>query len=154
MKYVKFDDNTGAYEWDPYFEYLRTAKDRFPAGLFAYASSWDHYSLDSRDSLHDSWLQTVQLTGGIGGAGVEAIQLEFLGAYHDRLHLLSYSGVKEFAIRLAGAPGAGSRDLLVHEFRAEEDAFVHELLFAEQQSITIKFDSFAAKQQRLPSKPD
>jgi hypothetical protein len=122
--------------------------------LFTYASSWDHYSLDSHDSLHDSWLQTIQLTGGSGGAAVETIQLQLLGAYHDRLHVLTYRGVKGFAIGIEGESGAGSRDLLVHEFRAEEDAFVHELQFAENQSIRIRFASFSATQQPLPRKRD
>ena len=152
MKYVRFDADSVAYDWDPYFAYLSAQKSRFTAELFAYASNWNLYSFDSRDSLHDSWLQTVQLSGGGGGAVVETIELELLGAYHDRLHVLTYTGVKEFAIRLSATAGANSRDLLVHEFRAEQDAFVHELLFAEEQSISIAFGSFSSKQQLLSSK--
>ena len=55
MRYVEIDADTGMVRWDAYFEYLKSVRTYFSPELYAYASNWEHYSLDSKDSLHDAW---------------------------------------------------------------------------------------------------
>lgn len=132
MKYVKVDKLTGEVMWDPYFEYLRSMRDRFPAALYAYAIDWGHYSLDGTDSLHDAWLVSVQL-----GCRNREVTLEFLGARHDRKHHFTYADVDQYRMDLEVTYKRGDRDVLMHEFTMNEGRLVHEIVFPNERAISI-----------------
>jgi hypothetical protein len=132
MKYVAIDKTTGEVTWDAYFAYLRSIRDRFPAELYAYAIDWGHYSLDGVDSLHDSWLGSVQI-----GYRNREITLEFLGARHDRKHCFTYAEVDQYRMDLEVTYKRGDRDVLMHEFTMNEGRLVHEIVFSNKSAISI-----------------
>jgi hypothetical protein len=134
MKYVRIDSETGAVQWDAYFEYLTSVRSQFPAQLFSYAANWEHYSLDGRNSLHDAWLtQSSFHTDG------KVVTLSFLGASRDRTHVFRYRGVESYVFNLAVSYRSGDRDVLAHEFRIEDGAVVHELVFPFDRWIALRF---------------
>jgi hypothetical protein len=133
MKYVRIDAETGAVEWDAYFEYLHSIRSQFPTQLFSYAANWEHYSLDGANSLHDSWLTEVRFD-----YQKEVVTLGFLGARRDRTHVFRYQGVASYAFNLSVNYRSGDRDLLAHEFRVEDGFIVHELIFAGEQSVALR----------------
>lgn len=152
MEHVDIDPHTGRVSWDEYFRYLERNKDKFPRTLYEYAANWDHYSLDSHSSLHDAWLENIAFGPRPGNSRVGSLTLTFLGAFHDRRHTFSYSGVHSFSIDLASSEQPGYRDLLAHEFRTGNGHFVHEMRFAGGGAVSIAFESITILQQ--PLSPD
>ena len=143
MKYVRYDPDDGAYYWDEYFQYLESHRSRFPAQLYEFAARWEHYSLSDRESLHDSWVQEIRIRRQGSAATITAVELSLLGASHDLVHKLTYESVHEVRFDLEYPAGQSGCDLLVHEFRVEEDSFVHELLFASGKTILVRFQDFS-----------
>jgi len=136
MKYVRIDAETGAVEWDAYFEYLNSVRSQFPSQLFAYAANWEHYSLDGRNSLHDSWLTEVRFD-----YQKNVVTLGFLGAQRDRTHVFRYQGVASYVFNLSVNYQSGDRDLLAHEFRVEDGSIAHELVFPGEQWVALRFSN-------------
>jgi hypothetical protein len=137
MKYVDIDPIAGSVTWDRYFEYLRQAERQFPEALHRYALDWDHYSLDGANSLHDAWLVGIQWSY----RGLQQVTLEFLGARHDRRHVLRYDGVKFYSLDLTVEYQHGDRDVMAHEFRIEQGGITHEVLFANNKRILVTADA-------------
>lgn len=135
MKYVEINEATGAVSWEPYFEYLRGARELFPPQLYSYVIDWKHYALDSMDSLHDAWL-----TGAMFGYREREVTLEFLGPWHDRTQVFRYTGVKSYKFDVLTEYRAGDADVLAHEFRIEEGRVVHEIVFSNRKNIVIAAD--------------
>jgi hypothetical protein len=132
MRYVEIDASTGAVRWDAYFDYLKTVRAQFSPELYAYASDWKHYSLDSKDSLHDAWVLGINFPY----RGKEVV-LELLGPHRDRKHVLKYVGVSACVVNFDIEYRHGDRDVLAHEFRIEKDLVVHEIALAGANSITV-----------------
>jgi hypothetical protein len=132
MKYVEIDEVTGEVSWDRYFAYLESVKASFPSELHAYASAWEHYALDSKASLHDAWLTTARFAHRD-----HEVTLEFLGPWHDRTHVFRYRGVKSYAFDVSLRYGPDDPDVLAHEFRIEDGAIVHEIVFVTGKAIVI-----------------
>jgi hypothetical protein len=132
MQYVEVDRQTGVVSWEAYFEYLSSARSDFPAELYAYVANRDHYSLEGRNSLHDSCLIGVQL-----GYRAQDVVLAFLSAWHDRKHVLTYVGVESYTLNIEVNYTAGDRDLLAHEFRMEDGLVTHEIAFRTGRMIRI-----------------
>jgi hypothetical protein len=124
MKYLEIDPQTGAVSWDAYFEYLGSMRNDFSADLYAYAANREHYSQDGRNSLHGAWLIGVQL-----GYRAQDVVLAFLSCWHDRKHVLTYTGVESYALNLEVEYSAGDRDILAHEFRLDDGLVTHEIAF-------------------------
>lgn len=133
MKYIEIDPRTGTVSFEGYFEYLQAVKADFPPDLYAYAANPQHYCLDGKNSLHDSWLIGVQF-----GYRSNEVVLALLGAWHDRKHILTYVGVEEYTIDLSVHYAAGDRDVLAHEFRLEAGLVVHEIAFTEGRFIVVR----------------
>lgn len=132
MRYVEIDPLTGVVHWDAYFEYLKDNQQNFPPELFAYASDWKHYSLDSNESLHDAWLLGIYFP-----YRKKEITVELIGPQHDRKHVLRYFDVDEYVIDLNARNRSGDRDVLAHEFRIERGLVIHEVAFASSKSVLI-----------------
>ena len=97
--------------------------------------------MDSPQSLHDAWLESLEILEPAEGKRHEQrstrITLRLLGALHDRIHELTYVGVRRYRID-APAGQRGQGDLIVHEVRIEEDdLIVHELLFANGGTVEV-----------------
>jgi hypothetical protein len=134
MKYIDMDERRGevSARFDRYFEYLRSVQHQFSSDLYAYASKLEHYSLDGKSSLHDSWLMTARFS-----YREKELTLEFLGAWHDRKLVLKYLGVKTYMFDLNVQFRNGDGDVLVHEFRIEDEFVTHEIAFHQGKSILI-----------------
>jgi hypothetical protein len=124
MKYVEIDLQTGVVSWDAYFDYLGSVRNDFPAELYSYAANREHYSPDGRNSLHGAWLIGVQL-----GYRAQDVVLAFLSVWHDRKHVLTYTGVESYALNIEVEYSAGDRDILAHEFRVDDGLVTHEIAF-------------------------
>lgn len=135
MKYVQIDSVTGVLNWDKYFEHLLRIQHQLPAALYKYAANWDHYSLEGANSLHDAWLVSAQFS-----YKEQEVILEFLGARHDRRHVLHYVGVKSYVFDLDVEYRFGDRDILAHEFRLDDGLLTHEILFSNNRHIIVKAD--------------
>jgi hypothetical protein len=133
MKYVEVDPHTGDVSWDAYFEYLRAVREDFPPELYSYAANGEHYCLDGRNSLHDAWLIGVQF-----GYRAQEVVLAFLGAWHDRKHVLTYVGVETYALDIDVQYRSGDRDIVIHEFRVDDGLVTHEIVFSTGKSIVIR----------------
>ena len=132
MKYVEIDPQTGVVSWDAYFEYLSSVRSDFPAELYSYAANRQHYSPDGRNSLLGAWLIGVQL-----GYRAQDVVLAFLSAWHDRKHVLTYTGVESYAVNIEVEYSAGDRDIVAHEFRLEDGLVTHEIGFSTGKIVRI-----------------
>jgi hypothetical protein len=132
MKYVEIDPQTGVVSWDAYFEYLSSVRSDFPTELYSYAANRQHYSPDGRNSLLGAWLIGVQL-----GYRAQDVVLAFLSTWHDRKHVLTYTGVESYAVNIEVEYSAGDRDIVAHEFRLEDGLVTHEIGFSTGKVVQI-----------------
>jgi hypothetical protein len=145
----------GVWQFDPYFAYLASVRDRVPEHVYAFASDWAHYALDSPRSLHDSWIEELSVrehaAGPPSGGRQTEITLRFLGPMHDRIQVLRYSDVQSYRVT-ADETAGGHGDLLVHELRLDEHGtLVHELLFASGAAIVVQFADLVYEDHLNPS---
>ena len=121
-------------DFDAYTAYLAGVEDRFPPHVAAFARDQRHYALDTPETLHDAWLESLAVTEPAAGdrhrERQTAIELRLLGAFHDRIHVLSYTGVRRYTFS-GNRVSAGHGDLYTHEVRLAADglALEHEFLF-------------------------
>lgn len=149
MEFVNINPTNREVSWDKYFRYLEQQKEKFPADLYEYAINWDNYSLDSKDSLHDSWLESIEFNHTNKSMKVDNISLRMLGAYHDRYHELRYIEVQSFNMELRGSDEPGYRDLLAHEFRVTNQCFTHEICFSNLGFISVQFKKLTVNQEKI-----
>ncbi len=139
MEHLK-RDASGTWQFDPYFAYLATIRDRLPAQVYAFASTWDHYALDNPRSLHDSWLEQIEVREAASGTRSEQrrteMTLRLLGPMHDRIQVLRYRGVTDYRVQ-----GTSSR----------ADRLVHELLFANGAEIVVECGHLDYDEQARPA---
>ena len=132
MQYVELDPDTGVVTWDGYFDYLSSARTDFPPELYAYAANREHYSPEGRNTLQGAWLIGVQL-----GYRAQDLVLAFLSAWHDRKHVLTYTGVESYALNIEVEYSAGDRDIVAHEFRLDDALVTHEIAFSTGKTVRI-----------------
>src|SRR5882724_5634901 len=91
-------NSAGIWQFDRYFDYLGSIRGRLAPHVAAFALPLERYSLDSPHSLHDAWLESLTIeelaAGERGEQRNTRITVRLLGAYHDRWHELTYSGVR------------------------------------------------------------
>jgi hypothetical protein len=120
-------------DFDAYSRYLKTVRDRLPAHVAAFATDARHFAPDAKETLHDAWLMELSVREPATGERKEQrtteIELRLLGAFHDRVHALRYTGVERYEV--VGIVGGGHGDLYTHEVRLAPDGVrvVHEFLF-------------------------
>jgi hypothetical protein len=121
-------------DFDAYAAYLTRIEDRLPPHVAAFARDRRYYALDTPETLHDAWLESIAVSERATATRSQdrqtVVEVRLLGAFHDRIHVLSYSGVRRYAFS-GHRVGAGHGDLYTHEVRlsAGGDALEHELLF-------------------------
>ncbi|MTW11157.1 hypothetical protein GM658_11130 [Pseudoduganella eburnea] len=135
---------------EDYFSFLESNRTKFPEGVFEFAYNFCHYDLSDPSSLHDAWLNHLVLrengTGDRKQFRSLALELEFLGPFHDKLLQFDYSGVTGFSMQSKdGAPALlnGCGDVLMHEVRLSDGGLVeHELQFSSSVVLTITCSTF------------
>ena len=153
MKHLQ-RDASGAWQFDPYFAYLATIRERLAEHVYAFAADWAHYALDSPRSLHDAWLEELVLTEAAPSKSPQdrptQLTLRLLGPMHDRVHVLQYYRVLGYRLE-AGMTARGHGDVLVHEVRLNElGVLVHEILFAAGARIVIECADIQYEEHPLP----
>lgn len=131
MKYIK-EDRNGLTSYDEYFKYIESIKDEIPLDLYLFASNIKRYTLDDKETLHDSWLETIKINDDLvceNNTNKLNVFLSLLGAYHDRKHRFSYFSVNSYKIINMAENKRAKQDLLFFEFRVENGYIIHELEF-------------------------
>ena len=138
MEYIlsgRVNDSGGhTIDFGAYSRYLDTIRDRLPPHVAAFAADERHFSLDAPETLHDAWLMELAVrepaTGMRDESRVTEIEVRLLGAFHDRVHILQYTGVRRYEVVGCGVSG-GHGDLYTHEVRLASDSvgLIHEYLF-------------------------
>jgi hypothetical protein len=126
-----YEDLNGIFK--SYKQHVESLRDRMPAKAFEFASADWHYD-DAAIGLHDSWVESVVLREIAEGERREIrsleIVVELLGAYHDRIIRLHYTGVRKYELSNDSDEDAHG-DWLTDEFDITDDGFVvHEVKFA------------------------
>jgi hypothetical protein len=135
----------GTINFDKYFEYIRSIRSKLSPSAYAFSSNYDHYSLDSRRSLHDAWVRSIDIqeigSGDrqqIRGVG---IRLSLLGPYHDHLLTISYEDVTTYSFSAGTASDPlknGHGDIHVHELLLLDTGYLqHELMFTARTSFMV-----------------
>ncbi|MEQ1761983.1 MAG: hypothetical protein ABL984_02440 [Pyrinomonadaceae bacterium] len=144
-----YEDIKGTFE--SYKRHMEILRDRMPAKAFEFASASWHYD-DGTIGLHDSWIESVVLREIAEGEHREIrsleIDVELLGAYHDRVINLHYTGVREYDLSKQSETH-GHGDWLTDEFDlTDEGLVIHEVHFANGGSwrIVCKDVEFSERQ--------
>jgi hypothetical protein len=144
VRFLKNDSNDGL-RFDDYFQYVESVRHQLSPEAYSFASNFDHYDLQSKTSLHDSWVQSVHIEESASGSRNEARQLgirvSLLGPYHDRVLMLFYDNVSEYAInaKCSVAQAVAHGDIFTHEVRMTDGQHViHEILFASGSTFLVQ----------------
>ncbi len=142
MKYI-YDSASGIIDFKKYSDYIESVKSSFPKHIYDFVSNENHFNLHAASTLHDAWLKsfTVQeiISGKRNKIRKTEISISLLGATHDRLINLYYSGITHYSNTYSAlAENRAHGDLLTHEIcLVDAGIFSHELLF-ENGSIYIE----------------
>lgn len=132
----------GIYNFDAYFDYIEKQKNTMAKDLYSFACDWERYSLDSPNSLHDSWLKSIVFVrNNVALNALIDLKLLFLCQFHDRYVELTYLDVIEHNLgELASVLFTSTMpEVLVHEFSVLNTSNRHEILLSGNQQLTIQF---------------
>lgn len=134
------DDEAMGWSVDSYFAYLASIEHRVDPALYAFVSDVDRYNLTSRKSLHDAWLRKLSLmpVDMHARASPMRLELEFLGPYHDRIFRLCYDDVLAYGLNQQIRTHHRNQDLLMHEFRLDEQSELLEHVFEFDDELYLK----------------
>ncbi len=148
MEFV-LNHETNGIDFGRYSAYVESIRSKLPAHVYVFASNPAHFNLDSHSSLHDAWLESLNVREIAEGKRKEIrrleIQLCLLGPFHDRWIHLHYAEVTQYSLHASpnysdqrnGQIGHG--DLLAHEIRLGRDGLLlHELLFERDSRLLIE----------------
>ncbi len=154
MEWLKPLEN-GEIKFDDYFEYIESIQKKLPINVYKFASNWDIYSLESRSSLHDSWLLNISIEElrdnpkkRFDSCNISVI---LLGAFHDRKICLKYLNVSKYLLNSdLSSDSAQEKDLTVHEFRLNQNNQIeHEIQFSNGSSLEITFADMDYEEVRI-----
>lgn len=134
-------------DFGAYSLYLDTIRDRLPPHVAAFAADVRHFALDAPETLHDAWLMELAVrepaTGMRHESRVTEIEVRLLGAFHDRVHILQYTGVRRYEV-VGGGVSGGHGDLYTHEVRLASDSvgLIHEYMFIAGSRLLIECADF------------
>jgi hypothetical protein len=124
--------------WVNYMAYLQTIRSRLPPGVYDFASNSMYYDLSNHHSLHDAWLENLEVKEIDGTTHSQdrtiRIMARFFGAFHDGHMYLTYENVSSYSLNMAGLSDVGNRahgDCFSHEVRlSESERVLHEIQFS------------------------
>jgi len=128
----------GEIDYWRYHHYVESIRNRLPSHVYAFASNFDHFGLESHSSLHDAWLEKLTVDEIAEGERQETrrlgIRLSLLGPFYDRRIHLHDTGVTRYCFdtppRYGNPRFTGHGDLFTHEIRLGQNGLlVHELMF-------------------------
>ncbi|HEX4140892.1 MAG TPA: hypothetical protein VHY09_11130 [Candidatus Methylacidiphilales bacterium] len=159
MKYiVSPNPNEPGIWYGRYLEYLKTIKGSLPAHIYEFASDERYFTLNSPHSLHDSWLDSVEvLESRNPNRPFEprcAITLKLLGQLHDRRIILEYEGVNFYDLSGRRNPFNWADtlhgDIFTHEVRVEKEGLLtHEIGFVSESTFLIECRNFTCREEML-----
>ncbi len=99
MEYILNSEFKGI-DFGSYLSYLESVRDQMPPHVYAFASDERYFNLSSHSSLHDAWLESLNVREAVSGEFQDVRQIEvsisLLGPFHDlRTHLV-YTGVTRY----------------------------------------------------------
>lgn len=129
FRYI-YENELGFVCFDRYFDYLESIKDRLEIPVYEFFSDIERYSVDSKKSLHDAWVDLIQVEQVDGGRAENlSVKIVLLGPFHDRRFEISYFNVAGFSLVHAGIRRRnGRQDLLAHELRLSDDGCIEHLI--------------------------
>ena len=154
MKYIlsRPGEEYGIYP-DRYFEYVETIRNSLPAHIYEFASSEKYFTLNSPHSLHDSWLNSVEIRESHGKEtdSVVGITLKLLGQLHNRIIILDYKDVAGYSLTGKKNPynyaDTFHGDVFTHEIRLSDAGnLIHEILFQDS-TFTIECKDFTHREE-------
>lgn len=124
-------DVNPAGSFDRYAEYLAATRHRFPPGALNLIDSDWYFGFDDHRAPHDSRLQEILISESrpddVDAPPGVMILVRLLGAYHDGVIELSYSGVASYSLHTPDL-ARGHCDWCYDEFRiSESDHLIHEI---------------------------
>ena len=139
MKYI-IENELGFTTYDNYFKYVDSIKSSLSEKLYSFASDPERYDLRSQKTLHDAWIEHIEVnyrSTGCDEVRKIDIALTLLGQHHDRKHQLLYKGVHSYSFKNMDSNGRINNDLLLHEIRLEGELIAHEIIFDNGVEILI-----------------
>ncbi len=163
MKYI-LSSNPDEYgiKYTRYLEYLETIKSLLPDHINAFASQEKYFTLNSPHSLHDAWLNSVEVREERNQdrpfEPVVGVTLKLLGQLHDRTIVLEYKDVCRY--ELNGKPNKYNwadtfhGDVFTHEIRIENEGWIiHEVAFVSS-TFLIECRDFTTREEMLSESGD
>ncbi|NHZ79045.1 hypothetical protein F2P44_07115 [Massilia sp. CCM 8695] len=145
FKYI-YQRHDGATCFDRYFAYLGTIQQDMPPALASFSMDPDRYALNSDVTLHDSWLESLNVEKEYVGTeqGPSTVKLKLLHSSHESVINLVYTDVLGMNSSLQPSQWPlQPADLLVHEFcMLEAGIFRHFIEFDRDMWVEILFRSF------------
>lgn len=122
-------DPVGAFE--RYTAYLHSNRHRFPPSALALIDSKWYFGCEDHRAPHDSRLQEIRISESrsddVDSPPGITIRIRLLGAYHDGVIELAYSGVVSYSLQTPDIT-RGQCDWRYDEFRISESGhLVHEV---------------------------
>jgi hypothetical protein len=127
------DDEAPGAAWERYQAYVRGARDRFPPGAYALATSDWYFNFSDHRCPHDAWLEEMVVVerGSRKDERGVGIRIRLLGAYADGYIELRYRGVVRYRCELwpkKPSEGRGHADWRYDEFRLSDGGLLlHEI---------------------------
>jgi hypothetical protein len=159
MKYIlsSHPDEPGI-QYGRYLEYLETIKSSLRDHIYAFASHEKYFTLNSPHSLHDAWLDSVEVRETRNKERpfdpVVSVTLKLLGQLHDRTIVLEYKDVCRY--ELNGKPNIYNRadtfhgDIFTHEIRIENEGWIiHEIGFVSDSTFLVECRDFISHEEML-----
>jgi hypothetical protein len=139
MRYILIPGLEGI-QYGRYVSYLKSVKGKIPAHVYEFAISEKHFTLNSPNSLHDSWLETAQIKEvNCDGQSVERrridAQLVFLGQTHDRRIILDYTDISYYVFHAPDRRGDARFENVV----AHGNCFTHEITLGHANTLIHEF---------------
>jgi len=163
MKYILSpNDNEPGIRYGRYLDYLETIKGSLPAHVAEFASSKQFFTLDSPHSLHDAWLNSVEVRETRRSEQPReptvTLTLKLLGQYHDRVIVLEYENVFQYRMEGTreikdGPPNfqygdTFHGDVITHEVRlGNEGHIIHEIAFATESALLVECLNFTHREE-------
>jgi len=162
MEYIY--NKPGEIDYLNYEKYLHSIRSKLPEHIYAFASNYAHFDLQSHSSLHDAWLESLVVneivTREQNGIRQLEVKLTLLGGFHDRRIHLHYTGVMQYSFQ---APPRYDQpryqhtahgDLLTHEIRLGHNGLIiHELLFEREATLLIECKDFKHSEELITKSP-
>lgn len=151
FKYI-YENEFGFTLYDKYFNYLKSIRDQLSAPTYDFFSDIERYAGDSGKSLHDAWVDKVNVVQGDAGRNEDfSINIVLIGPFHDRRFSIVYSGVRGFDLRHCGTRRRpGRQDLLAHELRMNAEGKIEHLIdFDDGLCIYVVCDSLAVDEELI-----